>query len=86
MQIVHEQFFLYFFKIVFFKNQYCENYLFNYFLFYYLIIFHIAIIISITLKNNFTKERGLIYDIYGYISYMNSLIDKWHKSKIRKKT
>jgi len=31
-----------------------------------LLCFHIAIIISITLKSNFTKERGL----YGYISYI----------------
>jgi len=39
-----------------------KNYSFNYFL-----CFHIAVVISITLKSNFTKE---CINIYGHISYM----------------
>jgi len=49
-----------------------KNYAFNYFLCFHIIISIISIIISIILKNNFTKERGMYehewtYFIYDYL-------------------
>jgi len=54
-----------FFQTCFFSKQ-CKNYSFNYFLCFHVTV--ISIIISITLKSNFTKEKR-IYK-HGYISYI----------------
>jgi len=52
-----------FFQTCFFLKQ-CENYLYNYFL-----CFHITIIISITLKSNFTKKEGYMTYMDKYFMY-----------------
>lgn len=64
-KIIHNCYeqFLYFSKLDFFYNKQCENYLFNYFLFC-----RIIIIIFITLKSNFTKEKGM-HDVWAYFMY-----------------
>ena len=61
----------YFFQLFFFLKRTMQKLIpFNYFLY-----FHITVIISITPKNNFTKERGIyehawIYFIHDY-TFMN---------------
>jgi len=62
---MYEQFFLYFSKLVFFfKTNNAKIIPLIIFLCFYVII-----IISITLKSNFTKERGMHEHVWAYFIY-----------------